>query len=323
MTLTMGNQTQFPLLLNLKSPKYLKLRLNTSIEELRYFCENKEKLVYELSLKTFKNGNCKERTVYNPSPRYKDLLRKINRAFLSKARFPIGVLGGVIGGSIDKLAEMHCEQDAVLCIDLKSFFPSIGSGKVHKFFRRTGCTSEVCDILTDIVTLRKSLPQGFPTSPMLANLVAFDLDCQQLAQSDKTRIKRTRWIDDIAFSGKTSDLKKHAPSLIDAVKYHGFKINNEKTCFNVRSNKPVVVGLDVSGHEPMLPQVTVDKLKDILLTCQHSGWQLAQSNYECDVFGRQKRLQLSLEGKLMRVEKYKHKEAKEMRGIYNSIDWNN
>jgi hypothetical protein len=166
-----NNQSpHFPLKLNLNSHNHLALRLGYPIDTIEYFKKNKNSNVKELILNQIKNGKLKERVVYNPSPQYKKLLRAINSKLLRRSVLPEGVLGGVIGKCIDDLVKVHCNQEAVLSMDLKKFFPSIKSGRVVKFFRSAGCSPDISGILTDLVTLKDSLPQGFPTSPMLANL---------------------------------------------------------------------------------------------------------------------------------------------------------
>jgi len=233
----------FPLSLDLKEPRYIGLRLNISLQEIDYFTEHKERNVKPLTLIQNKNGRRKERIVFNPSKRYKQILRIINRKFLQKAKLPEGVLGGVIGKTIDQMAQVHCGKEAVFSIDLKDFYPNISSGRVFKFFRKTGCVASVAGILTDLVTLNGSLPQGYPTSPMLANLIAFELDLQHISICGQYQIRRTRWIDDIVFSGRTSALSSCIPKFVGAIRPHGFKIGNHKTSFTVRSNHPEAVGL--------------------------------------------------------------------------------
>lgn len=95
------------------------------------------------------------------------------------------------------------------------------------------------------------LPQGFPTSPMIANLIAYGLDMQHLGQCDKSNITRTRWIDDIVFSGETVALKSNMRSLMGAIAHHGFKLNYRETAYKVRANHPIVTGLDVRGEHHM------------------------------------------------------------------------
>jgi hypothetical protein len=214
----MDGHPPFPLHLDLKNIKYLERRLQKDIKELEHFGRNKGRFTEQLTLIQIKNGRRKERIVFNPCKPYKEILRRINRALLQRAVLPPGVLGGVIGKSIDDMTEVHCGQEAVFSIDLKNFFPGIGSGRIFKFFKKTGCTNNVAGILTDLVTLNDALPQGFPTSTTLANLVAYELDCQHIEHCNTFKIHRTRWIDDIVFSGRTATLKNHTSTLIGAIR---------------------------------------------------------------------------------------------------------
>jgi RNA-directed DNA polymerase len=45
------------------------------------------------------------------------------------------------------------------------------------------------------------LPQGAPTSPALANLLAWPLDCRLLDLAEAAGAHYTRYADDLAFSG--------------------------------------------------------------------------------------------------------------------------
>lgn len=314
----------FPLKLNLESTKDLERTLGYSIVSIKYFCNNKTSNVKELTLNQYKNGKPKKpRIVYNPSTQYKKLLRSINSKLLIRANLPHGVLGGVIGKCIDDMAREHCKQEAVLSMDMKTFFPSISSGRVVIFFRAAGCSPEIAGTLTDLVTLNGSLPQGFPTSPMLANLIAFGLDHQHLTQAQKNNLHRTRWIDDIVFSGRSKDLKACAKSLLGAIKPHGFQLSNKKTEYQVRANNPIIAGLNVSGKKPHLPNFVIDRIRDILNECQSSGPEIVQLNYESDSFGRPKNLKSSMNGRIQHVLRYNETAGNELMKTFNSIDWKN
>ena len=313
---------QFPLDLSLNSLKDLSLTIQYPPKAIQYFAGAKARNVKKLEIKQVKDGRvAKVRQVYNPSPGYKKLLRGINKTLQRRVTPPKGVLGGFLGKCIDDMAKAHCDHEAVLSLDLKDFFPSITSGRVVKMFNRAGCGPEISGLLTDLVTLDGALPQGFPTSPMIANLVAYGLDMQHLDQCDKSNITRTRWIDDIIFSGRAVVLRENMRSLMGAIAPHGFKLNYRKTAYKVRANHPIVTGLDVRGKAPHVPIAVIERVREILIECQCSGVTAVVAAYECDAFGKKKNVQSSMLGKIRHMEKYNKEIGLELMDIYDSIDW--
>jgi len=106
----------------------------------------------------------------------------------------------------------------------------------------------------------------------MANLIAFELDDQHIIQSKKNNLDRTRWIDDIIFSGRSKDLVNSTKSLLGAIRPHGFQLNNKKTNYQVRAERPIIVGLDVGSKVPHIPYVVIDRIRDILHECECSGF---------------------------------------------------
>lgn len=313
---------QFPLNLSLNSIKDLSLTIRYPSEAILYFAGAKVRNVKALQIKQIRDGRItKVRLVYNPSPGYKKLLRAINKMLQRRAIFPSGVLGGVLGKCIADMAAVHCDQEAVFSLDLKDFFPSITSGRVVMLFNRAGCSPEVSGLLADLVTLNGSLPQGFPTSPMIANLIAYGLDVQHLDQCDQCNVRRTRWIDDIIFSGRSKDLKNNMKSFMGAIAPHGFKLNYRKTAYKVRANHPIVTGLDVKGKTPHVPIVVIERVSEILTECKCSGVAVVEAAYECDAFGKKKKMQSSMLGRIRYIEIYNKKIGSELMDLYNSVDW--
>ena len=280
---------QFPLNLCLNSLKDLSLTIGYPSAAIKYFASAKASNVKKLEIKQVKDGRiAKVRQVYNPSPEYKKLLRAINKMLQQRVTPPEGVLGGFLGKCIADMAVKHCDQEAVFSLDLKDFFPSIKSGRVVKMFNRAGCIPIISGLLTDLVTLDGSLPQGFPTSPIIANLVAYGLDMQHLDQCGKCNIRRTRWIDDIIFSGRSTDLKNNMMAFMGAIAPHGFKLNYKKTTYKVRANHPIVTGLDVKGKTPHVPIAVIERVREILVECKSSGVAAVEAAYECDAFGKKR-----------------------------------
>jgi RNA-directed DNA polymerase len=88
-------------------------------------------------------------------------------------------------------------------------------------------------IVKDVALYKGSTPQGFPTSPNLANIALRGMDKMFIDSFEGTGIKYTRYADDLSFSTETEDkrwLKKNtlgvATSILKAFK---FRVNTKKT----------------------------------------------------------------------------------------------
>jgi RNA-directed DNA polymerase len=296
----------FPLTLNLWEIKSLERFLGGYTEKaLRYFINKKNENVKELE----KNRNGKTRIVYNQSAGYKELLRIINKNLVRRIRYPKGVLGGVKGKTINDMATPHCGKEATFGMDLKNFFPSISDKMVYRFFKRAKCSDEIAEILTDLVTFEQKLPQGFPTSTTIANLVAYDLDIKHLDIAERHHLVRTRWIDDIAFSGRKSDVKNASRNIIDAVKQVDLKINYKKTRYRPRdarkeTDKPIVTGLRTNHKTPRVPQKRIGEIEKLLENCETIGFQKTEQIFKSEIENRNKDFRASLKGKIDFVRRY-------------------
>lgn len=308
-------KNNLPLILNIKTLDHLSLRIGISYDELKHIIKDKPRNVSAFEKK--KPNSTKVRKLFNPYPRYKFILRKINKSLLIGDLAP-GVLGGVVGKQVEHVAKAHCGKEAIFSIDLKDFFPSIHGGQVISLFKRAGCSPEVCGLLADLITFDGCLPQGFPTSTAVANWVAYDLDMQHLGHCEKHDITRTRWVDDMTFSGRYSTLKDSIPSLIGAIKHHGLKVNNRKTTFVPRQHCSKVLGFDVSGEKPRVPASTIKRIEDIILDCKACGVEVVRIAYD---YG-DKNIKLSLDGHVRYIERYNPKDGVKLRGLLNEVDWN-
>lgn len=113
-------------------------------------------------------------------------------------------------------------------MDLKNFFASISAARVRAIFQTAGYPEPVARLLAGLCTnlaprelmqdapgaetprqqwplealyYRPHLPQGAPTSPALANLCAFRLDCRLSGLARTAGARYTRYADDLLFSG--------------------------------------------------------------------------------------------------------------------------
>jgi RNA-directed DNA polymerase len=133
-----------------------------------------------------------------------DIQRRINNNILAGLGLPPCVYGGVPGGSPRKNAAQHENQLCVVNMDVKEFFPHVRHYMVYRMFKHElGFGRDVASFLTRLTTYRSYLPQGAPTSTTIANLLlAAAVDAPVSSEAARLGIRYSRFVDDIAISGK-------------------------------------------------------------------------------------------------------------------------
>ena len=175
------------------------------------------------------------------------------------------VKGYVKGESFLTNAKYHERQKWILNIDIKDFYTSITFARVRGLFlsRYFGFNERVSTILARITTTNHGLPQGAKTSPIIANIIAHNLDKRLLEIASASRLKYTRYADDITFSSSQRSVPsvliqgwepefgerkiQLGKSLQDAFQASGFVINAEKTRLQFSYERQVVTGLLVNN----------------------------------------------------------------------------
>ncbi|MEK6710804.1 MAG: reverse transcriptase family protein [Nitrospinota bacterium] len=107
-----------------------------------------------------------------PRKKLKDVQRIINDRLLQRITVHQSAKGAVRGRTLMDNVRPHVGKPMVAKFDMKDFFPSISSGRVYDFFVQIGCSPDVARLLARLTTYKGRIPQGTPTSPMLAVLVA-------------------------------------------------------------------------------------------------------------------------------------------------------
>lgn len=143
----------------------------------------------------------------------------------------------------------HATSNYILSLDLENFFPSIKINKIIQIFLSIGYNKEISLFLASICTFKKSLPQGAPTSPKLANLVCSRMDSRIQGYSSKKNIIFTRYADDITLSSLTVKKLTIAKRVVEyIIQNEGFSLNEKKTRFLGLRSKKKITGLIVSGN---------------------------------------------------------------------------
>ena len=168
----------------------------------------------------------KERTFYIAAPSLKRIQDKIEQ-WLSELPLHDAVHGWRKGHSTVTCAQGHTGKAIVMHVDIENFFPSIDPGLVFNVFRRNGFAPEVAHVLTKLTTWRNHLAQGLDTSPVIANLVLWQVDIRMAALASKAGCEYRRYGDDLIFSG-SFDSQRVLRTADTILRDGGFRINKEK-----------------------------------------------------------------------------------------------
>ncbi|AKB75143.1 Retron-type RNA-directed DNA polymerase [Methanosarcina lacustris Z-7289] len=220
---------------------------NSSSKQVKFFLSNKEK-AYATFKVPKKSGDFRE--INAPSKKMKIIQRWILDKILYKLNPGNYAHGFIPGKTIYTNAKAHVNKDLVLGIDIKDFFPSIKFVAVYDVFKFAGYTARVARQLAELCTYHWKLPQGAPTSPMLANLVALNLDKKISQYCIRENFEYSRYADDITISG-SYNLAMHKEIIIKIINENGFEVNYKKVRMVSKGSRQKVTGLVVNDKVGM------------------------------------------------------------------------
>ena len=244
--------------------------------------------------------------------------------------------------SVLTFVEQHIGKRFCLKMDLKDFFPSIQGGRVFGLLRSVGLTREVAQSITRLSTnptpasiiepMRPTgsrgsfessllygpahLPQGAPTSPMLANLIAFRMDCRLTGVAESAGAFYSRYADDLLFSGDrkfAKASKTFATTVATIAIEEGFKVNFRKTRFLNHSQRQMAAGIMIN-QRPNTERRKFDNLKTTLYNCVKRG--AASLNRE-----NHPNFRASLAGQIAWVSQLNPLRGQRLLDLFNNVDW--
>ena len=268
------------------------------------------------------------RLVAAPKPRLKEIQRRLLRHVLLPIPTHAAAHGAVPGRSVRTALSPHAGSAVVLRMDLEAFYASIPAGRVWGLLRTAGFPEAVAYTITGLVTTRAPvglssdprlrtphLPQGAPSSPQLANLVAFSLDRRLAGLASRFGVQYTRYVDDLTFSG---DLRAARARFVDAVTTvvvsEGFAVNERKTVVLGSAGRQAVLGAVVNAH-PAVSRRERDTLRATLHNCAVHGWASQAHGRTRDEF------RAHLLGRIAWVGSLHPTHATRLRAIFDRIHW--
>jgi hypothetical protein len=266
-----------------------------------------------------------------PKQRLKAIQRRILHEILDHIPPHEAAHGFRRGRSIATFAAEHVGRRIVLRFDLRDFFPSIRASRVHALVLKAGYPRPVTRLLTGLCTTVAScevapayevyrtphVPQGAPTSPALANLCAYRLDCRMAGLARKVGAHYTRYADDLAFSGDEA-LERCARRFQIAVcriaLEEGFEVHTQKSRFMRQSVRQQLGGVVVNAR-PNVRRTEYETLKAILCNCVRQGAASQNRAGVADFRGH-------LLGRIAYVAMLNPTRGAKLRAKFSHISWN-
>lgn len=200
------------------------------------------------------------RPIDNPLQDLKWIQQRIYRRLLKPMCFPAHILGAIPNRSVMDNAERHLAATLLVTLDVRQCFPSITNVHIYRVWSRfLECSPPVASLLTRLTTFDRHLPQGAPTSPLLANLFIWMIDepirriCEQLLVAYST------WIDDLAFSGERArELIQPAISLLAA---NDLKVKREKIRIMGSTTIKLLTGTRLGSRQVRAPKDKISRVR--------------------------------------------------------------
>lgn len=226
------------------------------------------------------DGRMKTREVWEPDEetriRHEGMLQRLYELDIPMPY----AYGGVPGKGLRDNVEPHRHSEVFYMLDIKNAYGSVdidylrekAARSVPRGIGNAGLRRSLDQFITEDAVIEgvPGLPQGYPASPYLFNLYCREMDgrlayaISHLPWEFRSRIKYTRWLDDLTFSGSWKDLTaQKRRSIRDIVaETPGFEIETRKTRLHKIGNGAVTItGISLYPDGRMTPsRALVEKI---------------------------------------------------------------
>lgn len=204
----------------------------------------------------------KTRQIDNPVKQLKLIQQRILARVLSKVQLPGYMFGAVAGKTTVRNAGEHIrnERSTLICMDINSFYPSVTSKHIYRVWNTTlQCPPKIAKLLTELTTVEFRLPQGAPTSPMLANIFLASIFAPVCAGCEELKLVISTWIDDITFSGH--DARELIETVRATLAANGLKAAARKLRILGPCDEKLVTGVRIGRARTRLPHVLASEIR--------------------------------------------------------------
>jgi len=248
--------------LRIRSVKHLAWSLETSPDALELLAEEASR--YYRSFEREVKG--KKRLLVESTGPLKRIQRRIlDNVLMKLSPFPAS-FGAAKGKSIKDNAKVHATSRYIGKLDIRSFYPSIHSTRVYRFFISHECSPDVAHLLTALTTKDYALPLGTSTSPALADQIVRQIDLRVHGMAAKAGLNYTRYVDDITLSGPFP-VERFSRVAVRILNQAGFRVKKSKLIFygpSDWSSERVITGVAIRDGRVTAPMDYVKSLEEEL-----------------------------------------------------------
>jgi retron-type reverse transcriptase len=187
------------------------------------------------------------RVIAEPNPELKrrqhNILRWLNKRGIKAGKYAHGF---VRGRSIVTHAARHVGKRVIVKLDIENFFGTTNKGMLYRALRQEKLSQDNIDEILTVCLLNGFLPQGAPTSPLLANLVMKRIDGRLAGLAASYHATYSRYADDLCFSSNEPSLNEIIPAVDNIIHNSGYKLKRSKTRVIRRSKRQIITGCVVN-----------------------------------------------------------------------------
>jgi RNA-directed DNA polymerase len=199
------------------------------------------------------------------------------------------------GASIIDNANRHKSNAYIAKFDFKDFFTSIKEDNINLFFKSksSDLSDEDLRVIVRICCIHnrqtsgKNLSIGAPSSPILSNILLFDLDSEISRYCNDNGIIYTRYADDMTFSSSNKDKLQNVEQLLikskRKVAHLNLRINHKKTIFLSKKHSRNITGIIITNDQKL--SIGRDKKRTLSATIHRYTQGALSAKERCNLQG--------------------------------------
>ncbi len=236
-----------------------------------------------------KRNNHGRRKICQPSKELKSIQRIVLRKFLMDLPVHDSATAYQSGSSIKNNASEHRQNQYVLKMDFRDFFPSLRPADfalhvVKHIDPQLSDDDQNCLARLFFYSNRSKgqleLSIGAPTSPFISNTLMWEFDKHIFDMCADSDVKYTRYADDLTFSTNVRNILFEFPervaNLLGQLQYPTLTVNEEKTVFLSKKGNRHITGLVITNEG----EVSIGRKKKRMIRSLVHKYQLGELDAE-------------------------------------------